>query len=479
MWQGASGASFVAGAGIPLGEGVLTHPSQSQGSMTTISARSAPGVTTPSARPHRAIRNPARRGPIVLATDGTGVGGAPVLAAQLLAARLDLPVEIVTVLEPVPLYNGALDMGMSYNPVVDEMRRDARETEVSDWVARFSGGAAPSRVHVRHGSVAYEIARFAREISATVVVMGAAPHRRLRHVVAGERAAQVLRSGDCPVLSVPLTFSGLPKVALVAVDFGPSSVRAALTALLMLDDCGTLVLTHVLPPLMSPAALSTPPSDDPTAEVHALFDRLRTELDPYVPNGVKVETRLVTDDPVDGVLKSAEHLDADLVAVGTRGPGMFTRLLIGSVAASLIHADERPVLATPPPGPADALELWRRVCGVATSDRAQEWSAALDAFSRRNAGRDTLLEVREPDRGARVASHGYALVGVTYEPAERQVEIMLGDADRPSRHLTRSIRHPDAITLTAASAGRGETLDIRHGHGHTILALSSPGAPGA
>ena len=125
------------------------------------------------------------------------------------------------------------------------------------------------------------------------------------------------------------------------------------------------------------------------------------------------------------------------------------------------------------------MESWRRVCGVASSDRAEEWSAALDAFSRRNAGRDTLLEVQEPDRGARVASHGYALVGVTYEPAERQVEIMLGDTTRPSRHITRSIRHPDAITLTGPLGGRGETLDIRHGHGHTILVVSSPAVPGA
>lgn len=412
-----------------------------------------------------------------MATDGTDHGGAPVLAAQLLAAHLDLPVEVVTVLEPLALYDGALDLGMSYDLVVDEARRDDRETAVRDWVARFSGGAAPSRIHVRHGSVSYEIARFAREISATVVVLGAAPHRRLRHVVSGERAAQVLRSADCPVLSVPPTFSGLPNVALSAVDFGPSSVRAAQAALLVLEAHGMLVLTHVLPPLMSPAALSAPPSDDPSAEVHTLFDRLRAELDPYIPEGVTVETRLITGEPVDGILTSAEQVEAELVVVGTRGPGLFTRLLIGSVADSLIHAEDTAVLAAPPPGPAEALELWRRVCGVATSDRAQEWSVALDAFSRRNAGRDTLLEVQEPGRGARVASHGYALVGVTYEPAERQVEIMLGDTHRPSRHLTRSIRRPDAITLTAASGGRGERLEIHHGHEHTVLAVSVPGTP--
>jgi nucleotide-binding universal stress UspA family protein len=280
------------------------------------------------------------------------------------------------------------------------------------------------------------------------------------------------------VLSVPPTFTRLPQTGLVAVDFGPSSVRAALAALLVLDAHGTLVVTHILPQLMSPAALSAPPSDDPAAEVHELFDRLRTELAPYVPEGVHLETRVVTGDPVDEILTSAEHVTADLLAVGTRGPGVFARMLIGSVADSVIHAAEQTVLAVPPSPPAEAFELWRRVLGVATSEHSQEWVAALDAFTRRNAGRDVMLEVSDPERGARLTGHGYALGGVTYEPASRELEIMVGDPSRPLRHLTRSVRHPDSITMTASSGGRGEVLDIRHGRGHTLVAVphADPGS---
>ena len=439
--------------------------------MTPIVSTPKAGAATLS-RPLPRETNPGRRGPIVLATDATGMGGAPILAARLLAARLDVSLEVVTVLDPPMPYPDAFNIGMPCDSAADEERRGARETVVSDWVARFSGGAAPARVHVRVGDVTQEIARFAREISATVVVVGAAPHRRLRHVVSGQRAAQLLRLTECPVLSVPPTFTALPRVAMAAVDFGPSSVRAARAALLFLEDGGTLVLTHALPPLMSPGALSGPESDDPAREVHALFDRFRAELAPYVPAGVTVETRIIMGDTIDELLSSADHIDAGLVAVGTRGPGVFTRLLVGSVADSVLRAEDRAVLAAPPPGPAEALELWRRVCGVATSDRAHEWATALDAFTRRNAGRKVMLEVKDGDNGARVASHGYGLVGVTYEPAERQVEIMLGDTGRPLRHLTRSIRYPDEITLIAASAGGGELLDIRHGRGHTTVVVT-------
>lgn len=419
------------------------------------------------------------RGPIVLATDGTNQSGAPVVAAQVLAARVGLPLEVVSVIEPVPMFGSELDTGLALSLDLDECLGDARETAVMDYVARFAGGAAPPLVHVRRGGVAQEIARFARDVSASIIVVGAAPHRRLRHVLSGERAAHVLRSADCPVLSVAPRFSGLPRTALAAIDFGPSSVRAALAALLVLDDHGTLILTHILPQLMSPAALSSPPASDPATDMHELFDRVRAEIAPYVPEGVKVETRLVTGDPVDGILTSMEHVSADIVAVGTRGPGVFARMLLGSVADSVVHAAEQTVLAVPPPPAMEALEILRRVLGVAMSERSQEWSAALDAFTRRNAGRDVMLEVSEPERGAQVTGHGYALAGVTYEPATREVEIMVGDPNRPLRHLTRSVRHPDSITLTAASGGRGEILDIRHGRGHTLVAVTHEDTPEA
>ena len=327
--------------------------------MSSMTAPSIAGAPSVSGHPGSALNNPARKGPIVLATDGTSQSGAPVLAAQLLASRIGMPLEVVTVLEPVPLYGGGFEMGLTYMPDFDEPTREARETAVMDYVARFSGGAVPPRVHVRVGRIAHEVARFAEEVSASMIVVGSAPRRRLRHFISGERATNVLRSADCPVLSVRPDFCGLPQTAIVAIDFGPSSVRAALAALLILDDQGTLVLTHVLPQRTSPAALSSPPTNDRAVEVNGLFDRLRSELAPYVPRGVRVETRLVTGDPVDGILASAGRFGADIVAVGTRGPGIFARMLTGSVADSVVHAAEQTVLAAPPPPPVEAVDLFR------------------------------------------------------------------------------------------------------------------------
>lgn len=446
--------------------------------MVTLSKQMAISVAL-GVRPVRVDANPMRRGPVVLATDGTSLTGAPVVAAELLAARLALPIEIVTVVEPAPTFSPGPDVVMALDPAIDEARRHEREAIVRDYVDRFARDGARPRIHVRSGHVATEVARFAREISATIVVMGSAPHRRFRHTISGQRAAQVLHSAPCPVLSVPPTLTALPRAVVVAVDFGPSSVRAAQAALLVVAEGGTILLTHIVPPPVRLASLNMVSEDDLAVDVHALFDHFRETIGSSVPDGVNVENRLIDGDTVDAILSSAAYVSAEMIAVGTHGPGAIARLFLGSVSEAVLHGADVAVLASPPPRAAEALELGRRVTGVARSEREQEWAAVLDAFSRRNVGRAVLLEVEDPETGARVTGHGYTLLGATYEPAAKCVEIMVGDPAQPRHHLTRSIRHPDAITVMAAETGGGEVLDIRHGHGHTIAVMSDASLPSA
>ena len=75
--------------------------------MTPIVSTPKAGAATLS-RPLPRETNPGRRGPIVLATDATGMGGVPILAARLLAARLDVSLEVVTVLDPPMPYSHAV-----------------------------------------------------------------------------------------------------------------------------------------------------------------------------------------------------------------------------------------------------------------------------------------------------------------------------------------------------------------------------------
>ena len=324
---------------------------------------------------------------------------------------------------------------------------------------------------IRSGAVALEVADAARERGASLVVMGAAPHQRINRIIAGERAAQVLRSSSVPVLSVPPGSTTLPRTVVVAVDFSPASVRAAQAALLLIAPGGTLTLLHVLSPLLADAPIRDVTGRDPLHSVQALFGRLRDVIRPYVPDDVTIETRVRTDLDTGGILQAAESIEAELVAVGTHGPRLLERLFVGSVASTVMHAAPCAVLAAPPPPAAEAMESWLRITGTATSARPREWGSTLDEFTRRNEGNRVAIEVDDPDIGAQSLGRG-PLLGVTYDPHDHRVEIMVGDTHRVRGHLMHSIPNVDAISFTADEQSGREALEVRHGRGQTLVLVS-------
>src|SRR5215207_11601490 len=104
----------------------------------------------------------------------------------------------------------------------------------------------PQRVDVLHGPPAHEVADVARERDAHAIVVGTGRHGALGRLVYGERAVQIARLADRPVVVVPPSaMAGPVSEAIVAVDFSPASQRAARFAIDMLADDGRLTLVHV------------------------------------------------------------------------------------------------------------------------------------------------------------------------------------------------------------------------------------------
>jgi hypothetical protein len=129
------------------------------------------------------------------------------------------------------------------------------------------------------------------------------------------------------------------------------------------------------------------------------------------------------------------------------------------------------VLVTPEPPPAERARLELALTGSAESRDRDEWGALLDAFSRRNVGRRTALEVDDPDLGAQAQESGYAFLGATYDRHDGRVTLMLGApaAAGPTAHLTRAIVGATSVAVRDDAGGHDVALSVRRGHAQTLL----------
>jgi nucleotide-binding universal stress UspA family protein len=425
--------------------------------------------------------DPPVRGPILLASAGRGASNATFFLASALAERFHVGVEVAGVLEPYPVLLFGEQPPM-YPPDFETIQRDVIHRSIERRLDAIGPDAVKWPVTIFYGDPARTISTVAREHDSTMVVVGLGRHDRLARLPGGERALHILRSADRPVLAVAPDAVALPKTAVVGMDFSAASVRAARAALMTIAEDGLLVLVHVRPlidllPLYATKEHSRESyetllenwrakSDKETA---ALFARLREELRQYAPKGVTIETQTRSGVVLEQLLDVADQTGAHLIAVGTHGPGAIERFFIGSVATEVLRHAGRSVLVAPAPEAAESARLSLRLQGTANVVKPEEWATVLEKFSARNDGRRVKLEVDDPDLGAQVQQSGFALLGATYDHHDKRVDVMLGDPQNHTRHLTRSIPRADDISIVAEPDGPERTLRILSGRSQTLV----------
>jgi nucleotide-binding universal stress UspA family protein len=82
------------------------------------------------------------------------------------------------------------------------------------------------------------------------------------------------------------------------------------------------------------------------ADAEEAVGRVRDIAD-AVDEAVPVETAVVEGKPSRKIVQYAEEMDCDLVVMGTHGRGGIDRLLLGSVAESVIRSSSIPVTTVP------------------------------------------------------------------------------------------------------------------------------------
>lgn len=407
-------------------------------------------------------------GPIVVATNGATSADAALRVARALAEHLGVAgeVEVVSVLEPLPVYTSGFAMELP-PPDFEQSRIDALARGVRRQLVEMGADSWP--VSLQMGQVGRTIARVAQERGAGLIVLGLGRHRPIDRLLGSETALHAIRSADAPVLAVATPAKGLPRRAVVAVDFSRASLRAAHTAMALLAEGGTLHLVHVRPPLELQSSVAEGWDAIYREGVAKLFEKLRAEL---APDGrVTIDATTVFGEPAPELLGFAQRVEADLIAAGAQGHGLFDRLVVGSVTTALLRGASCSVLVLPAERVAarERRTPLARARGESAVLPRERWAAELQRFTEQNLGRRTALEVDEPALGAQAQESNYRLLGVAFDHVDGRIDVMLGDRAGGSAHLTHAITDPVGVDVLRDADGRVLVLRIAQAGGQTLL----------
>lgn len=272
--------------------------------------------------------------PVLVATDGGRSAANALEFAASYATREEVPVEVVSVVEPL----SDLPMPLPHREELEHAHARGVADRVSQHV-RDSVGAVSWAIHVRLGRPAPAICTTARERNARLVVLGMDPKKTDGNAT----AVELLHLAEKPVL---VAHSGtLPRQAVVGVDFRTSSLRAAEEALGLVRSGGTLHLVHVQPSLDFPAASVWGWGSCYDCAVDDAFDEL-TEM--LLDRGAgHVHRHRRSGDPAEELMAAADELEADLLAIGSDGYICNGRVVVGRVARRVLARSTVPVIATP------------------------------------------------------------------------------------------------------------------------------------
>ena len=282
-------------------------------------------------------------GGLVVGFDGSPASHAAIESAAIMAAARRWPVHVVSVLPPMSSYK--LELGRDRSPSeVEDLRKQLRDAALRDAIGTNLEREAWTR-QVLMGNAAKQISKVAEKRGADMIILGRTQRGLIERLTTGETTLQVMRCSSIPVLVVDSAVK-TPATAVVAVDFGPASIRAAHLALEMLGKTGTLYLVYVEEPIdLIPGATIAPVAEHYPGEIVVLFRRMLDGI--RVPSGIVVETVMLNGAPVPTIEEFCERVGADLLAAGTHGLSRVAAFFLGSVSTALVRRTPIPVLIAP------------------------------------------------------------------------------------------------------------------------------------
>jgi nucleotide-binding universal stress UspA family protein len=271
---------------------------------------------------------------VLVATDGGRAAASALRFAVAYAEAENVDIEIIAVVEPL----SELPMPLPHRDELEQAHARGVAERVTEHL-RDVVGPVDWPMHVRLGRPAPAICQAALARGARMVILGVDGRKGEENTT----QVELLHLTETPVFVA--REARLPRIAVVGIDFRPSSLRAAREALRLVGPDGTLHLAHVQPSLDFPAASVWDWRHCYEDAVDAGFEKLVADLRARGARNLHTHRRI--GDAADELVVLAEELEADLLAVGSDGYICNGRVVVGRVARRLIVAPPLSLLATP------------------------------------------------------------------------------------------------------------------------------------
>jgi nucleotide-binding universal stress UspA family protein len=284
--------------------------------------------------------------PIVAATDFSAAAARAVRRAALIAKQLGAEVHLLHVVHPLDLYPGpdpAADFRANHERALQAAGKSRLDILAASLRKDF---AIPVVVATRIGRAHTEIADYAADKAAGLVVAGARGESTLLDLLIGSTASRLLRLATCPVLIVKNAQVEPYRSAIAAVDFSPGSLHALELARAVASGARIEVL-HVYDiehdERMRQAGMDEAFILDRQARVlQDAENRLDIELAGV--NDVNITRHVTAAYPAAAISERARAMRADLIVLGRHGKSGMQELLLGSVSKDMASAADCDVL---------------------------------------------------------------------------------------------------------------------------------------
>lgn len=230
--------------------------------------------------------------------------------------------------------------------------RDTADELFRDQLARvveqeLGDDAASVEMEVARGPAVTALRHRAKDVDVEMIVVGSRGLGGFRGLLLGSVSQQLTEHARCPVTVVRRDATPLdPTLRRIMVGHDGSS--HADEALRFAGELATRAGGEVIVAYATPTSVVVDDSDaGGVVAPHGLHETVDGWCEPLREAGLEPRIVVLDGDPRTELLNAAHDHNADLLVVGTRGHRAVARLLIGSVAASLIRHNDIPVTVIP------------------------------------------------------------------------------------------------------------------------------------